>query len=101
MREQLEELLIRARGEIAGINKAIDLESWRINYLGRKSELTNILRGLANLSLEDKKAVGARANDVKALLTEALLQKTEELKRESTDRIRLVDFTSLRRQLTR
>lgn len=91
MREQLEELLTRARGELVGVNEAKDLESWRIRYLGRKSELTNILRSLANLSLEDRKVVGARANEVKALLTEVLQQKTEELKRESTQKSLRVD----------
>ena len=91
MREQLEALLIKAREQIAGINEAKDLESWRIRYLGRKSELTNILRGLAALSLEERKAVGARANEVKALLVETLQQKTEELKRESTQKSLRVD----------
>jgi len=97
MREQLEGLLTKARGELAGINEAKGLESWRIRYLGRKSELTNILRGLANLPLEEKKAVGARANDVKSLLAEALQQKTEELKSESTQKSFRVDDTLLAR----
>ena len=97
MREQLEVLLAKARGEIAGINEARDLESWRIRYLGRKSELTNILRGLAALSLEERKAVGARANEVRALLAEALQQKTEELKKEATQKSLRVDDALLAR----
>jgi len=97
MREQLEVLLTKARGEIAGINEARDLESWRIRYLGRKSELTNILRGLAALSLEERKAIGARANEVRALLAEALQQKAEELKREATQKSLRVDDALLAR----
>jgi phenylalanyl-tRNA synthetase alpha chain len=91
MREQLEELLTKARREISGINEIKDLESWRIRYLGRKSELTNILRGLAALPLDERKAVGARANEVKSLLAEGLNQKTEELKRESAQKSLRVD----------
>ncbi|HEY41431.1 MAG TPA: phenylalanine--tRNA ligase subunit alpha [Dehalococcoidia bacterium] len=97
MREKLEELLAKARGEIAGIDDGKDLESWRIRYLGRKSELTNILRGLATLSLEERKAVGARANEVKTLLAEVLQQKTEELKRESAQQSLRVDDALLAR----
>jgi phenylalanyl-tRNA synthetase alpha chain len=97
MREQLEELLTKARGEIAGINDARDLESWRIRYLGRKSELTNILRGLATLSLEERKVIGARANEVKTLLAEVLQQKTEELKRETAQKSLHVDDALLAR----
>jgi phenylalanyl-tRNA synthetase alpha chain len=97
MREQLEELLTKARGEIAGISEAADLESWRIRYLGRKSELTSILRGLATLSLDERKVIGARANEVKTLLAEVLQQKTEELKRESAQQALQVDDALLAR----
>jgi phenylalanyl-tRNA synthetase alpha chain len=48
------------------------LESWRVRYLGRKSELTNILRSLASLPLEERKTVGAYANKVKADLAASL-----------------------------
>ncbi len=97
MREQLEALLTKAQGELADINEAKDLESWRIRYLGRKSELTNILRGLANLSIEERKAVGARANEVKAMLAETLQHKTQELKKESTQKSLRVDDALLAR----
>ncbi|UCB44055.1 MAG: phenylalanine--tRNA ligase subunit alpha [Dehalococcoidales bacterium] len=97
MREQLEELLIKARGELSDINEAKDLESWRVRYLGRKSELTNILRGLAALSLDERRAVGARANEVKSLLAEGLNQKTEELKKESAQKSLRVDDALLAR----
>ena len=97
MREQLEELLNKARGEIAGISEATDLESWRVRYLGRKSELTGILRGLAALSLEERKAIGARANEVKTLLADVLQQKTEEMRRELAQKALQVDDTLLAR----
>ena len=51
--EQLEELKVNALQELEGINSINELEAWRVHYLGKKSELTNILRSLATLPLED------------------------------------------------
>ncbi|OGO39656.1 MAG: phenylalanine--tRNA ligase subunit alpha [Chloroflexi bacterium RBG_16_57_8] len=44
------------------------LEAWRVQYLGRKGALTDILRGLAGLSIEERRVAGARANVVKVTL---------------------------------
>ena len=84
MREQLEELAARARRELGAIDSATDLEAWRVRYLGRKSDLTGILRGLAGLPIEERKAVGARANEIKVVLGERLSEKTEALQQEAT-----------------
>jgi len=79
MLKQLEDLKLNALQELEGISNIKELESWRVRYLGRKSELTNILRGLAALPLEEKKAVGARANEVKSYLEDSLGQKGQVL----------------------
>ena len=70
MLEQLENIRQEAAGELAQVRDAKDLETWRIKYLGKKSPLTQILRGLASLSIEERKAVGAAANKAKAFLEE-------------------------------
>ncbi|MFC1860525.1 phenylalanine--tRNA ligase subunit alpha [Chloroflexota bacterium] len=80
MLHQLDQLKLKASQELDSINTAEALESWRVRYLGRKSELTNILRGLATLPLEEKKAVGARANEDKSFLEDGLKQKEEVLR---------------------
>ena len=80
MLQQLEELKLKAFQELEGISSIKALESWRVHYLGRKSELTNILRSLATLSLGEKKAVGARANEVKSYLEDSLGQKGQVLR---------------------
>lgn len=41
------------------------LESWRVRYLGKKSRLTQVLRSLGMLPLEERREVGARANEIK------------------------------------
>jgi len=79
MLDQLKELKQKAFQELNGISDIKGLESWRVRYLGKKSELIRILRGLATLPLEERKAVGAYANEVKANLENSLEQKRQEL----------------------
>ena len=79
MLQQLEELKSKALRELESIGDTRDLVSWRVRYLGKKSELTKVLRGLASLSIGERKAVGARANAVKADLESSLEQKKRAL----------------------
>jgi phenylalanyl-tRNA synthetase alpha chain len=75
--EQLKEKALKELDSIAGVD---DLESWRVRYLGRKGELTVILRGLAGLSPEERGTVGASANRVKASLEKSLKEKEQTLR---------------------
>jgi len=79
MLQQLEELKLDALRELEGINDIKELESWRVRYLGKKSELTKVLRSLATLPLEQRKANGTLANEVKAKLEDILKQKRQVL----------------------
>ena len=72
MLQQLEEILANALKQLEGTDNSKDLESWRVQYLGKKSPLTGILRNLSTLPLDERKAAGARANQVKALLEDNL-----------------------------
>ena len=49
-----------------------DLEAWRVEHLGRSGRLTHVLRGVAQLPPEERRAVGAAGNAAKALLEERL-----------------------------
>ena len=80
MLEKIEEIKAAALKQLEGIDNVKDLESWRILYLGKKSPLTQILRSLANLSIEERKAVGAAANQVKGLLESSAGQKGQALR---------------------
>ena len=77
---KLDELRIKATSELDSINDPNDLEAWRIHYLGRKSALTQILRGLAALPLDEKRLVGAAANELRAFLEQSLAHKEEALR---------------------
>jgi len=79
MLDQLKELQLNALHELAKVNNIKGLESWRVRYLGKKSELIKVLRSLATLSLEERKAVGACANEVKTNLENSLQQKRQAL----------------------
>ncbi len=74
--QQLEEMEKQALAELETIDDNKKLELWRIRYMGKKSRLNEILRGLAALSIEEKKTVGAAANQLKLEL-ESLLEEKE------------------------
>jgi phenylalanyl-tRNA synthetase alpha chain len=80
MISKLEELRAKAISELDSISDPKSLEAWRISYLGRKSPLTQILRGLATLPLEERRAVGAAANVLREFLEQSLAQREEIVK---------------------
>ncbi len=80
MSDEIEELKLKALRELEGIDNIKQLESWRVHYLGKKSELTQTLRGLGSLPPEQRKVIGARANEVKANLEDSLRQKEQALR---------------------
>ena len=80
MIDKLDELREQAISELDSIDSRKDLEAWRIRYLGRKSALTQILRGLATTPLEERRSVGATANQIKASWETALSLKEEALR---------------------
>ena len=62
---QVEELASKAFDDLDKVTDVKALEAWRVNYLGRKSRLIRSLRSLAALPLEERRVVGARANEIK------------------------------------
>jgi len=80
IRQQTADLRKKALGELSAIELLAGLESWRVRYLGKKSQLTEILRGLASLSIEERKEVGAISNTLKVELEAAFKAKEEALR---------------------
>lgn len=80
MLKELEELESKALKELGDLSQPNELELWRVRYLGKKSQLTGMLRSLASLSLNERKAVGARANDIKAKLEAGFKEKEQTLR---------------------
>ncbi|MBN2197777.1 phenylalanine--tRNA ligase subunit alpha [Candidatus Wolfebacteria bacterium] len=65
--------------QIKEINNPNELENLRIKYLGRKGELTLILRGLKDLSIEKRRQEGPLAQRFKKELEEAINKKQKEI----------------------
>jgi len=75
MKEKLELLRKTAFEELGGITTPAELEAFRVKYLGKKGELTAILKQMGGLSAEERPVVGQLANkvreDIEAKLAEA------------------------------
>jgi phenylalanyl-tRNA synthetase alpha chain len=79
MLDELKDLYAQALEELKKVGSPQELESWRIRHLGRKSTLSLILRSLGTLPLEQRRDVGASANEIKKALESSLIQKQESL----------------------
>jgi phenylalanyl-tRNA synthetase alpha chain len=77
MLEQLEGLRAQALEELSKAGNPRELELWRVRYLGKKSNLTQVLRSLATFSLEKRREMGARANEIKRSLESSLEEKSK------------------------
>jgi phenylalanyl-tRNA synthetase alpha chain len=73
MLERIEKIEAEATAAIAAAGDTAALEELRVHHLGRKAELTTILRGIAELPAEERGAVGAAANRARKAL-EALIE---------------------------
>ncbi|MBR6680095.1 MAG: phenylalanine--tRNA ligase subunit alpha [Clostridia bacterium] len=78
MKEKLQLIKSEALSAIAADNA--DLEQIRIKYLGKKGELTAVLRGMGALSPEERPIVGQIANEVRAQIEEAIAERSALLK---------------------
>ena len=64
MKEQLEKIYSNAMADIENSATVKDLEDVKFKYLSRKGEFNEIKKGLKDLSPEDKRIVGSRANEI-------------------------------------
>lgn len=76
---ELATLKTEAIDAIASADTLEQLEQLRVNYLGKKGQLSVVLRGMGKLTAEDRPRIGAIANDVKELLQDKLEQKRSSL----------------------
>ena len=52
------------------IDSLDDLESWRVELLGRNGKVTGLLRGISELPIDSRREAGGKANSLKNSLTE-------------------------------
>ena len=79
MRQKLEAIRAAAVAAMERADKAEDLEALRIQYLGKKGELTAVLKQMGKLSAEERPVVGQLANEIRAKLERAIEARAEQL----------------------
>jgi phenylalanyl-tRNA synthetase alpha chain len=88
MLERIEQIKDEATAAIASAPDAAAVEELRVRYLGRKSALTGILRGIGELDPAERGPVGQRGNAARAELEQLLAERLESLRDgELTDRL--------------
>ncbi len=79
MIERIDELRAQAEAEIAAAGAPDALEELRVRFLGRKAELPQMLRGVAQLPADQRGAVGKAANQARQALEALIEQRAEQL----------------------
>jgi phenylalanyl-tRNA synthetase alpha chain len=85
MIERIDELRDEAESAIATADSTTALEELRVRYLGRKAELPNLLRGVAQLPADQRGTVGRAANQARQALESLIEQRTTELEASELD----------------
>jgi phenylalanyl-tRNA synthetase alpha chain len=83
--ENLEELASAAKAAISAAGDGATLEQLRVDYLGKKGQITALLKGLGKLSPEERPAAGAQINVVKQELQELIGARKSELEAAAVD----------------
>ena len=79
MKEQIAKIKAEALAAFEGTQAAADLDALRVKYLGKKGELTAVLKQMGSLSAEERPQMGALVNEVKASLEAALEEQARKL----------------------
>lgn len=66
--------------ELEKIDNLADIENIRVSYLGKKGSVTDLLKGMKELSNDERKVFGQNVNELKGLVNEKITEKTQELK---------------------
>lgn len=86
MKEKLEEIKNKTKEKIAEMKDLQTLNDVRVKVLGKKGELTEILRGMKDLSPEERPIIGSFVNKVRDEIEEALQKAEEVLKQKELER---------------
>ena len=96
IKEQLDKIKEEALQKIAKVNNLDMLNDLKVAYLGKKGELTAVLKGMKDVLPEDKPKVGQMVNEVRQMLEEKLAQTKDELvkiAREEQMKMETIDVT--------
>ena len=86
MREQLAKIRAEALAAFESVQDAARLDELRVKYLGKKGELTALLKQMGRLTPEERPVMGQLANDVRAALEGALEASSKKLEASALER---------------
>ncbi len=86
MKEKLNAMLAEALAMLENSQTAAALETLRVRYLGKKGELTALLRGMGALTPEERPQMGALVNETRRRIEQALEEKSGKLEQEELER---------------
>ncbi len=85
MKDRLKELAAAAESAVNGSSAKADLEALRVRYLGKKGEITSILKQMGKLSAEERPVIGQLANEVRSRIEALVAEKEKQLKSAERD----------------
>lgn len=85
MKEQLKSIAEAAHNSLCAAKDMQQVEALRVKYLGKKGELTAILKQMGSLSAEERPVIGQLANQIRSKIEEAVSSKAAELKAAATN----------------
>ncbi len=80
LKNTLEEIKKVSLQAINDVKNSEELEQLRIKYLGKKGELTAVLKQMGSLSAEERPVIGQLANEIRAKIEDCIAEKSENLK---------------------
>ena len=83
MKDKLREIKELALNSIENVSNLTKLEEQRVKYLGKKGELTLVLRDMGKLSAEERPIIGQIANEVRAEIEKSIADVKEKLSNEA------------------
>ena len=86
MTDKLNDVKAELERELAAAEDAATLENIRVAYLGKKGSITELLKGMKDLSVEEKKDFGGKVNLLKGEATEKIAAKMQELKQKEIEK---------------
>lgn len=85
MKEQLEKIKSEALAKLGAADKLETLNDIRVAYLGKKGELTTVLKSMKDVAPEDRPKVGQMVNEVRAMIENKLEETREALARKARE----------------
>ena len=85
MNEQILSLQNEFLDKLSSVNELTELDAVRVAYLGKKGSITALLKGMKDLSPEEKKTFGAEVNALKEFASQKIDEKNEEFKQKEIE----------------